>query len=196
MLSSIAGACTCTCSSLFFSWKTKLQLVQRMYHTSLQCMSVSNFNNCFGTKLNVINMSFMDESEKLINPWMGPSWELNPNPPSYYWGANATKPLGALGKGMEDMLFITGRKVEFPELLRIRKCQGQGKFPGEDGRVQSKFRVLLYICSVLYPPNQEICPVIGISLSSKVQEIHFSSIDGWHDCLVFLNPILTKVYHL
>ena len=29
----------------------------------------------------------------------------------------------------------TGRKVELPDLLRIRKYQGEGKFPGEDGRV-------------------------------------------------------------
>ena len=34
---------------------------------------------------------------------------------------------------------ITPRKVKFPEVLWIRKCQGQGKFPGEDGRVQCKF---------------------------------------------------------
>ena len=44
---------------------------------------------------------------------------------------------------LEKLCYLVyGRKVKFPELLRKRKCQGQGKFPGEDSRVQGKFQVL------------------------------------------------------
>ena len=56
--------------------------------------------------------------------------------------------------------------MKFPELLRIRKCQ---------------------ICSVLYHPDQEIGPVLGISLSAKVQEIPL--VFQWGEFSCFKIPI-------
>ena len=71
------------------------------------------------------------------------------------------------------MKSTTGRRVKFPELLRIRNCQGQGKFV-RMVEYSANFPAIPEICTVLYHPLQEICPVLHISLSAKLLPGNFT----------------------